>query len=38
MLSEKFPFNRIQIEPLALSVSCHIGAGALAVALVQKRK
>ncbi len=38
MLNEKFPFNRIQIEPLALSVSCHIGAGALAVALVQKRK
>ncbi len=33
-LMEAFPGQRFQIDPLSLSVSCHIGYGALAVAAV----
>ncbi|MCI5713572.1 MAG: DegV family protein, partial [Lachnospiraceae bacterium] len=29
---EAFPNNEIVMQPLALSVACHIGPGALAVA------
>lgn len=35
-LSEAFPGFDIQIAPLSLSVSCHIGPGALAVACCKK--
>lgn len=30
-LAERFPGHKISVDPLALSISCHIGAGALAV-------
>ena len=32
MLQERYPKSVIEIAPLALSISCHIGPGALAVA------
>lgn len=30
-LAERFPGHKISVDPLALSISCHIGAGSLAV-------
>lgn len=35
-LNERFPGHDIHIDPLSLSVSCHIGPGALAVALANE--
>lgn len=35
-LSDVFPLNHIHIDPLSLSISCHIGPGALAVACTKK--
>lgn len=35
-LKEKFGVNDVAVAPLSLSVSCHIGAGALAVACSKK--
>ena len=32
-LEEEFPEHDIVVDPLSLSVSCHIGPGALAVAI-----
>lgn len=37
-VEEKFPGNDIYVSPLALSVACHIGPGALAVAITKKLK
>ena len=37
-LMEEFPGYDIHIDPLSLSVSCHIGPGALAVACTKKMK
>ena len=33
---KEFPDREIIVDPLSLSVSCHIGPGALAVAIVKK--
>ena len=35
-LQNEFPDNEIVMNPLSLSVSCHIGPGALAIALTKK--
>ena len=35
-LLKEFPDREIIVDPLSLSVSCHIGPGALAVAIVKK--
>lgn len=35
-LAEKFPEYEIHIDPLSLSIACHIGPGALAIAVTQK--
>ena len=35
-LLERFPDTDIHIDPLSLSVACHIGPGALAIAAVKK--
>ena len=35
-LLEQFPGYEVHIDPLSLSVACHIGPGALAVACTQK--
>ena len=35
-LMEKFPNHNIIIDPLSLSVSCHIGPGSLAVTVSKK--
>ena len=35
-LLELFPDTDIHIDPLCLSVACHIGPGALAIAAVKK--
>ncbi|MBQ7358749.1 MAG: DegV family protein [Lachnospiraceae bacterium] len=35
-LMEEFPGYEIHIDPLSLSVACHIGPGALAIACTQK--
>ena len=35
-VQEMFPDYEIQMDPLSLSVACHIGHGALAVALTKK--
>ena len=32
-LEQRYPGHDVHIDPLSLSVSCHIGPGALAVAL-----
>jgi len=34
-LSEEFPGHIINIQPLSLSIACHIGPGALAIAVTQ---
>ena len=31
MIEARFPGHRVSLDPLALSISCHIGAGSLAV-------
>ena len=35
-VSKDFPNNRIHIDPLSLSISCHIGPGALAITAEKK--
>ena len=35
-VQEAFPNNEIVMNPLSLSVSCHIGPGALAIACSKK--
>ena len=35
-LQEHFPGMEIHMDPLSLSVACHIGKGALAVAAAKK--
>ena len=35
-VQEAFPGYEIHMDPLALSVSCHIGPGALAIACSEK--
>jgi fatty acid-binding protein DegV len=35
-VQEVFPNNEIVVNPLSLSVSCHIGPGALAIACSKK--
>ena len=35
-VQEAFPGMEIQMDPLSLSISCHIGPGALAVACSRK--
>jgi fatty acid-binding protein DegV len=35
-LEEEFPGHDIWVDPLSLSVSCHIGPGALAFAVSKK--
>jgi fatty acid-binding protein DegV len=35
-IRQEFPDNDIVINPLSLSVSCHIGPGALAIACSKK--
>ena len=35
-VEEAFPNNEIVMNPLSLSVSCHIGPGALAIACSKK--
>ena len=35
-VEEEFPGHELQIDPLSLSVSCHIGPGALALAVSKK--
>lgn len=37
-IKEKFGVNVVDLSPLSLSVSCHIGAGALAIACSKKIK
>ena len=37
-LQKLFPEHDIMMDPLSLSVSCHIGPGAVAVACAKKRK
>lgn len=37
-LQQEFPKHDIWVDPLSLSVSCHIGPGALAIALSRKVK
>ncbi|MBQ7065977.1 MAG: DegV family protein [Lachnospiraceae bacterium] len=37
-VAAKFPGNEICMDPLSLSVACHIGPGALAVAVTKKLK
>ena len=37
-VAEKFPGNEICMDPLSLSIACHIGPGALAVAVTKKLK
>lgn len=37
-VNEAFPGHDIIVDPLSLSVSCHIGPGALALAVIQKLK
>ena len=37
-VQEEFPNNEIVMDPLSLSVACHIGPGALAVACCKKLK
>ncbi len=36
MINEKFPGKEVVCNPLSLSVSCHIGTGALAMAVCKK--
>jgi fatty acid-binding protein DegV len=33
MINERFPGKEVVVSPLSLSVSCHIGPGALAMAI-----
>lgn len=35
-LEEEYPNSEVHIDPLSLSVSCHIGPGALAIAISKK--
>ncbi len=35
-VNEEFPNHELEIDPLSLSVSCHIGPGALALAVTKK--
>ena len=35
-LAEKFPGYEIQMDPLSLSIACHIGPGSLAIAVTKK--
>ena len=35
-VQEAFPNNEIIMQPLSLSVSCHIGPGAIAIACSKK--
>lgn len=35
-VQEQFPGYEIHMDPLSLSVSCHIGQGALAVACAKR--
>ena len=35
-LRELFPETEVRVEPLSLSVACHIGPGALAIAATKK--
>ncbi len=35
-VNEEFPDHVLQIDPLSLSVACHIGPGALALAVTKK--
>lgn len=35
-LSEQFPGYEIHMDPLSLSIACHIGPGALAIAVTKK--
>lgn len=37
-VAEKFPASEIDMDPLSLSIACHIGPGALAVAVTKKLK
>jgi len=36
LLQQKFPYSRIHIDPLALSVSCHVGPGTLGIGVTKR--
>ena len=35
-IQKRYPNQEVRINPLSLSVSCHIGPGALAIAIAKK--
>ncbi len=37
MIAARFPKHKISLDPLALSISCHIGFGSMAVVCMQKQ-
>jgi len=37
-IEKRYPQVKVRINPLSLSISCHIGPGSLAVAMAKKAK